>query len=775
MGLPRRHLLTAAAGTGGALALGAAAPALAAPAGTGKTAAGGSEPAAPVPVPIAAKYDNNGIGTAPGDANIDGSGYGFPAGQLPSGSVTVDGVPYEFPATTAAGAPDNLVAAGQTIDLPPGRYLAAYLLATATYGPAGGDATVHYDDGSTSTAPLSAPDWYATSGQLATTDRYSPSGTDHHPVSIFPVSVWCDPNRTATGLTLPTTAQPAAGSASLHVFALSMQPVTAGRAVAVRAAASTTLWLGTGRSQVVAVTVANLGSEPVTAAHQLTVRVVADGVHTTAPARIARLLPGEQARVQVGIRSPGLPAGTKVDGTVEVTGQGVSAQRDVTLTAGIPRYRGTEASLSTHQAPDWYDDAKFGIFIHWGVYSVPAWAPVGKEYAEWYWAQMNNPDDPTYAHHAQTWGEDFAYDDFIPRFTAAAFDPVAWVRLFEQAGARYFVLTGKHHEGFALFDSHVSDRTAVRMGPRRDLVRELFDAARRHAPSLHTGVYYSLPEWYNPADPWRGHGPQNPYTGAAEPYTGDRGETDYLHQLQIPQLKELITRYRPDVLWGDIGTPATDPSVVALHFNQALESGRQVTVNNRMGLSTSDFSTPEYASSFALSTAKFEACRGIDPFSFGYNAATPDDAYATAEELVGQLVDVVSKNGNLLLDIGPRADGTIPEIMATRLREMGSWLDVNGEAVYGTTYWDKGAAEGDLRFTVAGDRAFYVSSLVRPGSQLVVHAPVPVTTGDRVHLLGYRPELSWHHRDDGALVVDVPSAAADAGRYVWTFRISWPG
>jgi len=771
MGLRRRHLLTAAAGTGGALALGGTGTARAGTGAAGTGAAGSGGPAAPVPVAIDDLFDNDAIGTAPGDANVDGSGYGFPADQLPTGGpVTVDGIRYEFP---AADGTDNLIATGQRIDLPAGRYLAAYLLATSTYGPAGGTATVHYADGSTSSATLSAPDWYAGTGALATTDRYSPDGTDPHAASIYAVSVWCDPGRTATALTLPTTARPAPNQASLHVFALSVQPVTAGRAVAVRQARSTTLRLDDG-SQVVAATVVNLGSEPVTGADPLTVRVTGDGTHTTAPARIRRLLPGEQARVQVGIRSPGLPAGTRVAGTVEVTGRGVAARQHVTLTAGIPRYRGTEVSLATHQAPNWYADAKFGIFIHWGVYSVPAWAPVGKEYAEWYWAQFNDPDDPTHAHHAQTWGTDFGYDDFIPRFTAERFDPVAWVRLIQQAGAGYFVLTAKHHEGFALFDSRVSDRTSVRMGPRRDLVAALFDAARTHAPALHTGLYYSLPEWYNPADPWRGHGPRNPYTGAALPYTGDRGETDYLHQLQIPQLTELVTRYRPDVLWGDIGTPATDPAVVALHFNQALEAGREVTVNDRMGLSAADFSTPEYESSFALSTAKFEACRGIDPHSFGYNAATPDDAYATADELIRQLVDVVSKNGNLLLDIGPRADGTVPEIMATRLRQIGAWLAVNGEAIHGTTYWDRGADEGDLRFTVAADRAFYIHSLSRPGARLVVHAPVPVTAGDRIHLLGYRPDLSWRHRDDGALVVDVPPDAVDAGDHVWTFRVSWP-
>lgn len=763
MGLRRRHLLAAAATAAGTLIidLDTAGPAAAA------------TPTEPVPVPIDAWLTNNGIGTAAGDADIGGSGYGFPADALPSGAVTLAGVPYRFPTTTAAGQADNIVATGQTVTLPPGSYLTAHLLAASTYGPAGGTATVHYSDGSTSTAPLSAPDWYSGgTGVLTAPTRYSPTGTDDHPVSVHAVTVWIDPARTATGLTLPTTAEPAPEAASLHIFALSVQPVTTGYAVAVRDVHATTGWLepaGHRRRQIVRATVVNLGSEPITAAHALRVRISAPGVSTATPAAVTHLGTGEQARVEVGITSPGLPAGSTVAGSATARGRGVSASTAVSLVAGIADYQATDASLGRHQAPDWFNEAKFGIFIHWGVYSVPAWGPVGKEYAEWYWAQMNNPDDPTYAYHRKTYGTDVNYDDFIPGFTAARFDPQAWVRLFVQAGAKYFVLTSKHHEGFALFDTAVSGRNAVAMGPRRDLVGELFDAARRHAPGLRRGVYYSLPEWYNPADPWQGHGPRNPYTGESLPYTGATPINDYLADLQVPQLKELITGYHPDILWGDIGTPATDRSVLQAAFNQALDTGRQVTVNNRMGLPDYDFSTPEYAASFSLQTAKFEACRGIDPHSFGYNRATPDDRYATADELIGQLVDIVSKNGNFLLDIGPRADGTIPQIMATRLRQMGAWLAINGEAVYGTTYWARGAAEGDLRFTVAANKAFYISSLTAPGSQVTVHAPVPVADGDRISLLGYGP-LHSSRNAAGELVIDVPAAARDAGRYVWVFR-----
>jgi alpha-L-fucosidase len=743
---------------------------------TRATAQPASPPVPPaVPVALGGYVDNNGIGSAPGDANVDGSGYGLPAAGLPSGRVTLAGVPYDVPATTGAGQNDNVVALGQTIPVPAGAYIAAYLLATSTYGAAGGTATVHYADGATTTATLSAPDWYAGGGALTAPYRYSPTGTDAHPVSVYATQIWLDPNRRATSITLPTTAQPVAGTASLHVFALSVQPVVAGYAVRLDSAASTTKRAGR-QGQLVQVALTNLGTKWISPDRALTVQVRAAGVRTVAPARITRLAPGEQARVEVTITSPDLPAGLPVDATVTVTGPaaGVNVQQVVPITAGIPAYVANDDSLSQHQSPDWFNDAKFGIFIHWGVYSVPAWAPVGQQYAEWYWAQMNDPNNPTHAYHAATYGENFNYDDFIGRFTADKFDPQAWVRLFAQAGARYFVLTAKHHEGFSLFDTAYSDRDSVALGPHRDLVGELFAADRRYTPQIHPGVYYSLPEWYNPADPWLGHGPQNPYTGQPVPYTGYRPVTNYVTDLVVPQMKELINKYRPDVMWCDIGAPATDRSVLQQMFNQELVTGRPKTVDDRCGLPDYDYTTPEYATSFSLQTRKFEASRGIDPRSYGYNSATPDDAYATADELVDQLTDIVSKNGNFLLDIGPRADGTIPEIMQTRLREIGAWLAVNGESVYDTTYWSKGATDGDLRFTVKPNQAFYITSLTAPGSQVVVDAPVPIRPGDTVSMLGWHgAPLHWSRSATGQLVIDVPAAAREAGRYAWVFKVNW--
>jgi alpha-L-fucosidase len=778
----RRRVFGMAAGAALAAGTGMATDRPAAAAGTspaGAPAAGTatSDAPTPVPVPLDALFDNDGIDTASArDGDFDGSGYAYPAEALPSGTTTVAGVPYLL-GSGGAGAKNNVVALGQEIALPRGRYFSALLLVAASYGTASGAATVRYADGGTTHATLTAPDWYSGgAGAVGAPYRYGPNGkVDDHPVGIFSAEVWVDATRDAVALTLPTTHAPVSGTSSMHVFALTLQPVAVGRAVVVRGSRSTTSMLGDGGPQAVEATVVNAGSVWLTAADAVAVHVDVAGARTVRPAQVRSLAPGEQARVRIGIdRSPGVAPGTAATGrVVAARGRDGIAAEQVPLTLGMPDYQPTDASLSTHQAPYWFDDAKFGIFIHWGVYSVPAWGPVGKEYAEWYWDHMQDPNDPTYAYHRQTYGEDFNYDDFIPRFTAERFDPRNWVRLFADAGAEYYVLTSKHHEGFALWDSKVTDRNAVRMGPRRDLVKALFDASRTETPWLRNGLYYSLPEWFNPDNPWMGHAPRNPYTLAPLPYTGYSPGKDYVKDYQTPQVLELIHGYDPDVIWFDIGGANDSRHTMAEYLNHAKNRARpkDVTYDDRGGIPTHDYTTPEYTTYANTVVAKWEASRGLDPFSYGYNRATPDAAYMTAEQVVQTLVDIVSKNGNFLLDIGPNFDGVIPSVMQQRLLDTGAWLKVNGESIYGTTYWSRMAELGSLRFTVRPNEAFYITSLEAPGDRLIVEAPVPIRPGDRVTMLGYHGgPLSWTSQN-GALVVEVPQAARRAGQYAWVFKI----
>jgi alpha-L-fucosidase len=738
---------------------------------------GFTPPPPPVPVPLTDLFDNDGIDTASAhDGNFDGSGYTFPGEELPSGQTTVAGVPYVL-GSSAAGAKNNVVALGQQIPIPSGRYLNALFLAACSYGGTGGAATVHYADGSTSTGQLDGVDWYTGGGVVTTSFRYTPGGgIDQHPVSIGSTSLWIDPTRDAVAITLPTTAQPAPNVSSLHVFALTLQPVGSGRSIVVRDGHSTTSTVTDGGPQSVEATVVNTGSLWLGASDALAVSVSAPSASTVEPLQIRTLAPGEEQRLRIGIQPrSGVTPGTQVDGLVTVSAASKAvASNAARLTLGVPDFQPTDASLQTHQAPYWFDDAKFGIFIHWGVYSVPGWAPVGQEYAEWYWQHLDNPNDPTYAYHAQTYGKNFVYDDFIPMFTAARWDPKSWVQLFEDAGAEYYVLTSKHHEGFALWDSKVSGRNAKALGPKRDLIKDLFAASRTYTPRLKNGLYYSLPEWYNPDNPWMGHPPRNAYTLEPVPYTGYTAGRDYVHDYQAPQLLELINGYDPDVIWYDIGGVNDNLHVVADFLNHAKDrtNPKQVTFDDRGGIAAHDYTTPEYTTYPNTVVAKWEASRGLDPFSYGINRATPDDRYMTAEDLVQTLVDIVSKNGNFLLDIGPNFDGTIPQIMQDRLREAGTWLRVNGEAIYGTTYWSRMAQLDSLRFTVKQNEAFYIASLDQPGSKLTVAAPVPIRPGDQVTMLGYPRPLDWTV-SSGSLVIDVPSAAARAGKYAWVFKISW--
>ncbi|MEU2431711.1 alpha-L-fucosidase [Streptomyces sp. NPDC007861] len=450
-------------------------------------------------------------------------------------------------------------------------------------------------------------------------------------------------------------------------------------------------------------------------------------------------------------------------------------------------YEPTVESLNSHPTPRWFEDDKFGIFIHWGAYSVPAWGPRGS-YAEWYWNYMNSPGSPTNAHHRDTYGADADYDDFIGQWKAEKYDPDAWVKLFKDAGAKYFVLTSKHHEGVALYDSAVSGRDTVDLGPKRDLAGELFAAARRpgQGEQLKAGFYYSLYEWFNPS--YTGRPVTNPYTGETVPYTGAPAVGDYVGDYMAPQMRELIDRYDPDVLWcdGQWEKPASywkTAPVLADYYNRAKNRPRpkEVAVANRCKIETGaldstelDFQTPEYTVKPDIDPNKWEASRGI-AHSYGYNQNEPEEDHLTSDELVDSLVDIVSKNGNLLLDVGPRADGTIPEIQRQRLLDMGAWLRTNGEAVYGTTYWhhaEEPSGDDDVRYTVK-DGALYATALTWPGAELTLGSDTPVTAGSRITLLGSDAgPLRWHRDAQGRVVVRTPE---ETGRHAYVFKVVTPG
>ena len=345
------------------------------------------------------------------------------------------------------------------------------------------------------------------------------------------------------------------------------------------------------------------------------------------------------------------------------------------------------ASIDSRPVPGWFSDAKFGIFIHWGLYSVPAWAPASADigiyakYAEWYWWRINDnsPAGKLFReYHDRMYGPGFHYQDFAGDFRAEHFDPGQWARLFQQSGARYVVLTSKHHEGFTLWPSAQSPNwNSVDIGPHRDLCGDLTQAVK--AAGLHMGFYYSLYEWYHPL------------------YRSNVNQ--YVDQHMMPQLKDLVTRYEPELIfsdgeWDHPSETWKSTQFLAWLYNES-KVKESVVVNDRWGKETRSVHGGYYTTEYDMVHNNkelddihrpWEECRGIGT-SFGYNRIETTEHYMTSAALVRLLVEKVAAGGNLLLDVGPTADGLIPVIMEQRLLDMGAWLKINGEAIYGTQPW----------------------------------------------------------------------------------------
>ncbi len=358
-------------------------------------------------------------------------------------------------------------------------------------------------------------------------------------------------------------------------------------------------------------------------------------------------------------------------------------------------------SLEAHQTPEWFEDAKFGIFIHWGVYSVPSFCDTST-YSEWYqhWLNTNSHGGKVTKFHAENYGEDFKYRDFAPMFRAEMWDPAEWASIFKRAGAEYIVITSKHHDGFCLWPSEVASEVrgypwdSMRTGPKRDLLGELFEACREEG--VRPGLYYSFMEWESPL-----------YSKS--------DKSEYVDRVMIPQIKDLIERYQPAVFWpdGEWDFPDTmwkSPEIVEWIYENAANP-EEIVVNDRWGQGlrgqVGDYTTTEYdnlgnsSGKGMRKTRPFEECRGVG-HSFAFNRAEGFDIYDSRTVCVQRLIDLVSRGGVLLLDIGPTADGRIPLIMVDRLLAIGDWLAVNGEAIKGTRRspfrdlsWGRATVKGD--------------------------------------------------------------------------------
>ena len=472
--------------------------------------------------------------------------------------------------------------------------------------------------------------------------------------------------------------------------------------------------------------------------------------------------------------------------------------------AGADRYQPTWESLKTHPNPQWFDDAKFGIYFHWGPYSVPAFG------TEWYSRNMYRPAGREHEHHLATFGtlDKFGYKDFIPMFKAEHFDADEWVDLFVRAGVKFAGPVAEHADGFSMWNSKVNKWNAAQMGPRRDIVGEMEKAVRKRGLKFIATLHHQwLWAWYPTFDPnvdasnpqYAGlYGP--PVSKQAWDYTAKDElipNAEFCRQWEA-KVREVIDGYRPDLLWFDsrlenIGEEYRK-DFLAYYYNSAQKWGRDVVVTYKNkglepGAGIVDLERGRMSKGVPYKWLNDDA---ISWKSWSY---IEDDSFKSPLRLVQELVDIVSKNGNLLLDIGPKADGTIPQAVRDRLLEVGKWLAINGEAIYGTRPWTtfgegptevpeghfseskiKDFTADDIRFTRKGDM-LYAIVMGWPAGLVTIHSladgtPLPFARIGRIELLGSKGTLKWS-RDGAGLKVQMP--AEKPCDYAFALKITGSG
>ncbi len=458
-------------------------------------------------------------------------------------------------------------------------------------------------------------------------------------------------------------------------------------------------------------------------------------------------------------------------------------------------FRASWESLEAYKVPKWYMDAKFGIFIHWGVYSVPAFDN------EWYPRDMYERDSIVFKHHIKTYGPQskFGYKDFIPLFKGEKFDADQWAELFRKAGAEYVVPVAEHHDGFPMYDCSFTDWCAAKMGPKRDIVGALAVAVRKQGLHFGTSTHRAEHWWYyNGGMTFDSDVQDQRYAGLYGPAQAEETQPDktYLDDW-LARTSEIVEKYQPDIVWFDwwIEQPVFQPYLqkfAAYYYNLAAQSKRGVAINYKK------MAIPERAAVLDIERGGLDTVRplfwqtdtSVSEKSWGY---IENDKLRTADSLVDELVDIVSKNGCLLLNVGPKSDGTIPAEVQKILLEIGQWLAVNGEAIYGTRPW-KVYGEGptkvtggsfkdtatrsftgeDIRFTAKGGTLYAIALDWPENGRLTLKS---LSRGSRltsreietVQLLGSKANLKWTRNADG-LTIELP--AQKPCDFAFAFKIS---
>ena len=459
---------------------------------------------------------------------------------------------------------------------------------------------------------------------------------------------------------------------------------------------------------------------------------------------------------------------------------------DITKTSsllGTDIFKPDSASIAqSYVMPKWFQDGKLGIFIHWGVYTVPAYG------SEWYSRWMYQKNNKIHKYHVEKYGpvDKFGYKDFIPMFKAPKFDPVEWAKLFKESGATYVVPVAEHHDGFSMYKSTFNKWNSVDMGPKIDVIGELEKTVRAEGLKFGLSSHRAENAWFFnggmdiPSDVQdmsiSMYGERLPQPGGKgmTAYAGENeGSNPKSRQEFLTHTYELIDMYKPDLIWFDwtVGKYPFQPTFynfMAYYYNSAKDWGRDVVVNTKVGFGDNiQIFDIERGKSDRILRYPWQTDTSVGKKSWSY---TPDEVNKSPNHIIDDFVDIVSKNGNLLLNIGPKLDGSITEEQQNVLRALGGWLNINGEAIYNTRPWVRWGEgnEGtsgymtdnkstnyvadDIRFT-ANDDALYAISLAWTEGDINIEA-LSEENGDNlkvraVSLLGSNEKIEWKQTKKG--------------------------
>ncbi len=466
-------------------------------------------------------------------------------------------------------------------------------------------------------------------------------------------------------------------------------------------------------------------------------------------------------------------------------------------------YDGTWESLQEMSVPAWFDDGKIGIFIHWGPYSAIGYRRGGRGYSEHVPKLIYRDPKHYYPYLKERWGAhppEFGYKDIIPEFKAENWNPVEWAALFKQVGAKYVVMTAEHHDGWANWDSDLTPWNAVDKGPKRDLVGDLGKALRKeglkYAPSYHrerhTG-FFAKEQYVVHSEPHADIAEEiKRVPEAAMLYGPDFSYNKNYVDDYVARWKEIQEKYNPDMLWMDdfpiytrdgnkVRQGQAKPEIkyfddqlrgmITDFMNHGAARGQAVYVNNKGG----QRNWPDGVGCLEKDNLKmkvigpkWQSCTTFGT-SFGY---LEGDQYKSIEDVMHEMIEVISRNGNFLVNIGPKADGTIPAPQVERLRAMGEWLSINGAAIYGSRYWKVCDQESEhLAFTTKS-KNLYAIKLAKPTKPFTIEATAgwSADTVKSVKLLGSPAVVSWQMTAAGLQIT--PPAQLGASNYAWSFEIA---